>query len=177
MERKHIFYSWSLSFYICTINKHKTGRRLVNWSTQQAPYYTGNGFWPGADGGQEEGRGLSQRFAVLVVIIAVGENNNSGERRSRRRRKKEKRMKSIPLLLLGCGGVGRQLLQHILHSRSLHASSVFLTYILCYLSISSFSPFHVFSLLTNSSCRIVLFVSCFILGRAGVGTPCCGHIW
>ncbi|EEF40732.1 bifunctional aspartokinase/homoserine dehydrogenase [Ricinus communis] len=31
-------------------------------------------------------------------------------------------MKSIPLLLMGCGGVGRQLLQHILSCRSLHAS-------------------------------------------------------
>ncbi|KAK4790465.1 hypothetical protein SAY86_017769 [Trapa natans] len=30
-------------------------------------------------------------------------------------------MKKIPLLLLGCGGVGRQLLQHIVSCRSLHA--------------------------------------------------------
>ncbi|CAK9165282.1 unnamed protein product [Ilex paraguariensis] len=30
-------------------------------------------------------------------------------------------MKSIPLLLMGCGGVGRQLLQHIVSCRSLHA--------------------------------------------------------
>ncbi|KAG8655583.1 bifunctional aspartokinase/homoserine dehydrogenase isoform X1 [Manihot esculenta] len=31
-------------------------------------------------------------------------------------------MKSIPLLLMGCGGVGRQLLQHIVSCRSLHAN-------------------------------------------------------
>ncbi|KAF5447269.1 hypothetical protein F2P56_032836 [Juglans regia] len=30
-------------------------------------------------------------------------------------------MKTIPLLLMGCGGVGRQLLQHIVSCRSLHA--------------------------------------------------------
>ncbi|XP_059659755.1 uncharacterized protein LOC132306391 isoform X2 [Cornus florida] len=30
-------------------------------------------------------------------------------------------MKSIPLILMGCGGVGRQLLQHIVSCRSLHA--------------------------------------------------------
>lgn len=30
-------------------------------------------------------------------------------------------MKNIPLLLMGCGGVGRQLLQHIVSCRSLHA--------------------------------------------------------
>ncbi|XP_042476806.1 bifunctional aspartokinase/homoserine dehydrogenase 1 isoform X1 [Macadamia integrifolia] len=30
-------------------------------------------------------------------------------------------MKSIPLLLMGCGGVGRQLLQHIVSCRNLHA--------------------------------------------------------
>nr|GMD71396.1 Homoserine dehydrogenase lacking ACT domain containing protein [Ipomoea batatas]GME06452.1 Homoserine dehydrogenase lacking ACT domain containing protein [Ipomoea batatas] len=30
-------------------------------------------------------------------------------------------MKKIPLLLMGCGGVGRQLLQHIVSCRSLHA--------------------------------------------------------
>ncbi|XP_068659982.1 uncharacterized protein [Aristolochia californica] len=30
-------------------------------------------------------------------------------------------MKSIPLLLMGCGGVGRQLLHHIIDTRSLHA--------------------------------------------------------
>lgn len=30
-------------------------------------------------------------------------------------------MKTIPLLLIGCGGVGRQLLQHIVSCRSLHA--------------------------------------------------------
>ncbi|KAJ4970879.1 hypothetical protein NE237_003978 [Protea cynaroides] len=30
-------------------------------------------------------------------------------------------MKSIPLLLMGCGGVGRQLLQHIVSCRSIHA--------------------------------------------------------
>ncbi|XP_052199460.1 uncharacterized protein LOC127806295 [Diospyros lotus] len=30
-------------------------------------------------------------------------------------------MKTIPLLLMGCGGVGRQLLQHIISCRSLHA--------------------------------------------------------
>uniref|UniRef100_A0A7N0RIG2 Homoserine dehydrogenase n=1 Tax=Kalanchoe fedtschenkoi TaxID=63787 RepID=A0A7N0RIG2_KALFE len=30
-------------------------------------------------------------------------------------------MKTIPLILLGCGGVGRQLIQHIVSCRSLHA--------------------------------------------------------
>ncbi|KAJ3684330.1 hypothetical protein LUZ61_013494 [Rhynchospora tenuis] len=30
-------------------------------------------------------------------------------------------MKSIPIILLGCGGVGRQLLDHIISSRSLHS--------------------------------------------------------
>ncbi|KAL5763604.1 hypothetical protein ACOSQ2_016198 [Xanthoceras sorbifolium] len=30
-------------------------------------------------------------------------------------------MKNIPLVLMGCGGVGRQLLQHIVYCRSLHA--------------------------------------------------------
>ncbi|KDP42905.1 hypothetical protein JCGZ_23847 [Jatropha curcas] len=30
-------------------------------------------------------------------------------------------MKSIPLILMGCGGVGRQLIQHIVSCRSLHA--------------------------------------------------------
>jgi homoserine dehydrogenase len=30
-------------------------------------------------------------------------------------------MKKIPVLLMGCGGVGRHLLQHIVSCRSLHA--------------------------------------------------------
>jgi hypothetical protein len=36
----------------------------------------------------------------------------------------ENKMKTIPLLLIGCGGVGRQLLQHIVSCRSLHAKLV-----------------------------------------------------
>ncbi|XP_058196259.1 uncharacterized protein LOC131312491 isoform X2 [Rhododendron vialii] len=34
---------------------------------------------------------------------------------------REQTMKNIPLLLIGCGGVGRQLLQHIVSCRSIHA--------------------------------------------------------
>ena len=34
------------------------------------------------------------------------------------------KMKSIPVVLMGCGGVGRQLLQHIVTCRSLHANQV-----------------------------------------------------
>lgn len=33
-------------------------------------------------------------------------------------------MKKIPVLLLGCGGVGRHLLHHIVSCRSLHANQV-----------------------------------------------------
>lgn len=33
-------------------------------------------------------------------------------------------MKTIPLILMGCGGVGSHLLQHIVSSRSLHSSQV-----------------------------------------------------
>lgn len=33
-------------------------------------------------------------------------------------------MKNLPVFLMGCGGVGRQLLQHIVSCRSLHAKQV-----------------------------------------------------
>lgn len=33
-----------------------------------------------------------------------------------------KRMKIIPLVIMGCGGVGRQLIHHIVNTRELHAS-------------------------------------------------------
>ena len=36
------------------------------------------------------------------------------------------KMKTIPVVLMGCGGVGRQLLHHIVSSRSLHAKLVIL---------------------------------------------------
>ncbi|XP_028758033.1 uncharacterized protein LOC114717116 isoform X2 [Neltuma alba] len=35
--------------------------------------------------------------------------------------KKQSQMKNIPLILMGCGGVGRHLLQHIITTRSLHS--------------------------------------------------------
>lgn len=34
----------------------------------------------------------------------------------------EKKLKNIPIILMGCGGVGRQLLQHIVSCRTLHAN-------------------------------------------------------
>ncbi|CAK7329188.1 unnamed protein product [Dovyalis caffra] len=43
------------------------------------------------------------------------------EKKQRRPDRQTDRMKNIPLLLMGCGGVGRQLLQHIVSCRSLHA--------------------------------------------------------
>ena len=50
-------------------------------------------------------------------------NSKFIERRSKEDRQTD-RMKNIPLLLMGCGGVGRQLLQHIVSCRSLHAQQV-----------------------------------------------------
>ncbi|MFS7923458.1 putative homoserine dehydrogenase [Helianthus anomalus] len=35
---------------------------------------------------------------------------------------RHREMKNIPIILMGCGGVGRQLLQHIVHCRTLHAN-------------------------------------------------------
>ena len=48
------------------------------------------------------------------------------------------KMKTIPVVLMGCGGVGRQLLHHIVSSRSLHAKLVIL---FIHPPFSNFTPF------------------------------------
>lgn len=53
--------------------------------------------------------------------------------------------KNISLILMGCGGVGRQLLQHIVSCRSLHAKQVLL-------------PFHFPIILPNSMPPVVVVV-------------------
>lgn len=76
-------------------------------------------------------------------------------------------MKNIPLILMGCGGVGRQLLQHIITSRSLHSHKVFVfvSIHMCLSSVVVLLGIHVAC--PTSKCFFILYLVFFHLCGRG----------